>query len=196
MFSALYTFIQHYIDVTDEQLQFIASRFDLQKAKKNRILLSAEEVSEEFILITKGCTRVYLKDSRGKEVAVWFALPGYIGSDIQSFISGRPSQFFIQALTDIEYVRISKEAFQRISETVPQWETFQAKIWGEAVVHIIDRIIQFQYQSAEERYELLLKNPMYSQWVPQKHLASFLGITHTSLSRLRKKRAKRAKKLP
>jgi len=191
----LSAFLTPYIEMDDETLALIASRFEQHNRKKREFLQRAGTVAGEFVIITKGCTRVFLTDPKGREVSVWFALPGYIGCDIQSFISGQPSKFHIEALTPVEYLAISREAFYALAGTVPAWERFQAKMWGEAVVDIIDRIIQFQYQPAEERYRLLMRNPDYARHIPQKHLASFLGITQTSLSRLRKELAT-SKKLP
>lgn len=182
------SFIQRYVQLDPSEETFIASTFSQKTAPKGHHLLLASETCTEFIILLKGNTRVYLIDDEGKEITVWFGLPGIIGSDIQSFISGLPSKFYIQAMEEIEYASISKHDFSKISVTVPRWETLQAKIWGEAVVQIIDRVIAFQYQSAEERYKTLQQNTAYAQGIPQKHLASFLGITHTSLSRLRRKK--------
>ena len=186
MMKPISIFAQKYIPISDAENDFISSNCLEKSAKKYQHLYEEGDICNEFIIITKGITRVYLVDASGKEVTVWFGFGNSLGSDIQSFISGEPTKFFVQAIDDLEYVSISKNDFLNISNTVPLWHKFQAKLWSECIVQIIDRLIGYQYQNAEERYEILQTNEKYVQLIPQKYLASFLGITHTSLSRLRK----------
>lgn len=121
------------------------------------------------------------------ELTVWIAFPDYFGSEVQSFISGQPSRFFLQAIEDTELYVLPKSSLVACYQTLPRTQEMVRKIWEEGIVHIIDRMIYLQSEPAEKRYLDLIKDPDYLKLIPQKYLASYLGVTPTSLSRIRKK---------
>ena len=179
-------FISDYTDTSDGLLEEIFRVTKPKRAKRGEYLLRAGETCRQFALITSGCTRLFYVPVE-KEVTVWFGFPDNVGSEIQSFISGEPSKFYIEAIEDTQYLSISKVAFERLLSESPEWQIVVRKIWEETIVNIIDRLTAFQFQTAEQRYLELIQDPDYLQMIPQKYLASYLGITPTSLSRLRKK---------
>jgi CRP-like cAMP-binding protein len=189
MAKELRVIIERMVEINDEIFEEIAPFFIRKKLKRKQHLLVKGAICEELIFITKGCTRIYAIHL-GKEKDVWFGVPLGIGCDIQSFISEKPTQFYIQALMDLEYISIPKEAYNSLLKTVPLWETFMRKMWEEVIIHFVNRTIGYQNFLAEDRYKLLMQEPYFLQLIPQKYLASYLGITPTSLSRLRKKMAK------
>ena len=133
-----------------------------------------------------GCTRLfYLKD--GIEVSVWFAFPNSVASEIYSFISQKPSNFFVQATEDCEVLFITKNKLEKLYITHPKLQEMMRRFWEEILLHVIERFSSLQNDSAEERYLELLNNPYYLQTIPQKYLASFIGVTPTSFSRIRRK---------
>lgn len=193
MHPELRKIIEQWININDEQYDVIAPLFTKKTLKRRQYLLTKGAACEEFIFITKGCTRIYFKD-RGKETDIWFGVPFGIGCDIESFISGHPTQFQIQALSNLEYLSLTKKDYHELMNSQPYWETFIRHLWEDALLHFLNRIRGYLNLSAEERYLELLRNPYFLQMIPQKHLASYLGITPTSLSRVRKRMAEKRNK--
>lgn len=185
MTNDLKAFISEYVDIPDEDLLNITRVFKTKKIKKNEFLLTQGGICKDFIYLQSGCTRLYyIKE--GIEISVWFALPHSVSSEIYSFIAQKPSDFFVQAVKDCEVLYISKIELEQLYLTYPKLQEMMRKFWEDVLLHIVDRFSSLQNDTAEERYLALLKNPYYLQTVPQKYLASFIGITPTSLSRIRK----------
>ena len=184
-YEALRLFLSQYIDISDGLIEEILPYTKKRSVNRGNFLLRQNQRCKEFILITKGCTRLFYV-AKEIEYTVWFGFPNNVGSEIQSFISEQPSKFFVEAIEDLEYLSIPRSSHHKLMESVPAWHLFTRKLWEDTIVHIIDRIMAFQHQSATERYLELIKDPDYLQMIPQKYLASYLGITRTSLSRLRK----------
>lgn len=131
MVKELRVIIERMVEINDETFEIIAPLFIIKKLNRKQHLLVEGIVCEELIFIIKGCTRIY-SIHQGKEKDVWFGVPLAIGCDIQSFISHKPTQFYIQALSDLEYLSIPKEAYHSLLKTVPLWETFYAKNVGRS----------------------------------------------------------------
>lgn len=182
----LKAFLSQYIEANDDLVEKILPYTKKKSVSRGNFLLRQGQRCKEFVLITKGCTRLFYIANE-IEYTVWFGFPDNVGSEIQSFISGEPSKFFVEAIEDLEYLSMHQSSYHKLMELVPAWHLFVRKLWEDTVVHIIDRIMAFQSQSATERYLDLIRDPDYLQMIPQKYLASYLGVTRTSLSRLRRK---------
>jgi CRP-like cAMP-binding protein len=126
----------------------------------------------------------YLKDDI--EVSVWFAFQESSAVEIYSFISGNPSNYFLQAIEDSEVLCLSKTELNKLYQYQPKVQEMMRNFWEDVILNLIDRFTALQKDSAEERYRNLLKKPAYLETIPQKYLASFIGVTPTSLSRIRK----------
>jgi CRP-like cAMP-binding protein len=185
MSAQLKRYLQQYAQWPEGALdQFVAS-FKSKKLKRGQYVLRAGEVCRDFIFLESGCVRYFLPSEI--ELTVWIAFPGYLGSEVQSFISEQPSRFFLQAIEPVELLILPKSALLAFYQTVPPSQEMIRRIWEEGIVHIIDRMIALQCESAEKRYLDLIRDPAYLQMIPQKYLASYLGVTPSSLSRLRRK---------
>lgn len=185
MTTDLQNFIAGYIDLSEEEMKAITGKFSTKSIKRNTFLLRQGQTCKDFIFVQKGCLRTYiLKD--GIEISVWFAFPNSIASEIYSFIAQMPSDYFVQAVEDCQLLCISKSALNELYKTHPQMQEMMRKFCEDVLLHLIDRFSALQNDSAEERYLKLLANPEYLQMIPQKYLASFIGVTPTSLSRIRK----------
>jgi len=189
MTSELKTFIKTYIKLPDEELEQIAGKFRRRTVKKNEYLLRQGEICSDLVFVKEGCLRLYyLAD--GIEVSVWFSFKHSSAIELYSFISERPSEYYLQAIEAGEILYLSKPALNLIYETYPKMQEMMRKFWEDVVINLVDRFTALQRDSAEKRYRDLLKKPAYLQKIPQKYLASFIGVTPTSLSRIRKKVAK------
>jgi CRP-like cAMP-binding protein len=120
------------------------------------------------------------------EVSVWFAFQQSSAIEIYSFISENPSNYFIQAIEDSEVLCLSKTELNKLYQYQPKMQEMMRNFWEDVILNLISRFTALQTDSAEKRYLDLLGKPGYLNSIPQKYLASFIGITPTSLSRIRK----------
>ncbi len=185
MSAQLKRYLQQYAHWPEEALDEFVACFKTKKLKRGQYLLRAGELCRDFVFLESGCMRYYVPSET--ELTVWIAFPGNLGSEIQSFISEQPSRFFLQAIEPVELLSLPKSALLAYYQTMPQSQEMIRRIWEDGIVHIIDRMIALQCEPAEKRYLDLIRDPDYLRRIPQKYLASYLGITPTSLSRLRRK---------
>jgi len=185
MTAELKAFISNYVSMDEPELDYIAGLFKSRKLKKNELLLEQGAVCSDVVFVQDGCVRLYYVDE-GVEVSVWFAFANSSAIDIYSFISGKPSIYFLQAIEESEVWYLPKSELLKLYQTHPKMQEMMRCFWEDAVLNLIDRFTALQRDTAEERYLDLLSKPAYMQKIPQKYLASFIGVTPTSLSRIRK----------
>ena len=190
MSTQLNNFISQYVNLTEEELQTITSKFKSKTVSKNGYLLRQGETCKDLVFVQSGCLRLYyLNDD--VEVSVWFAFPHSSAIEIYSFISEHPSNYFLQAIEDSEVLFLSKTELNKLYEQQPKMQEMMRNFWEDVILNLIKRFTALQTDSAEKRYLDLLKKPDYLEAIPQKYLASFIGVTPTSLSRIRKKISKK-----
>jgi CRP-like cAMP-binding protein len=185
--AELTDFIQSQVAIADEELRQIVSGFESRLLKKNKHLLRQGQVASEYIFIRQGGLRIYapLGD---REVTGWIALEGEFFGELTSLKTQEPTRFSIQAMEDTQIQCIHHLAMEKLYKAYPAWQEFGRKVWETAFRRVVEGILAHQTLTAEERYAQLLTRSDLVQRVPLKHLASFLGVTPTSLSRLRGKR--------
>ena len=182
-------YISKYVVLSEKEAQEISDKFTSKIIKKNDFLLRQGETCKDIVIVEKGCLRLYyLKDD--VEVSVWFAFKESSAIEIYSFISENPSNYFIQAIEDSEILLLSKKELNKLYKQIPKTQEMMKNFWEDVILNLIYRFTSLQKDSAEERYLELLNKPDYLASIPQKYLASFIGITPTSLSRIRRKISK------
>jgi CRP-like cAMP-binding protein len=186
MSEQLNTFIRHFIDVSESELLEIKAKFKRKRVKKEEYLLKAGDVCKDFVFVQSGCIRMYYL-SESVEISAWFSLGNSVAMEVQSFISEAPSICYLHAIENSEIYVLPKAQLKKLYVNQPKTQELMRKIWELALVMVIPRFSSLQNDSAEKRYLDLLKNPELLQQIPQKYLASFIGVTPTSLSRIRKK---------
>ena len=123
-----------------------------------------------------------------KEITDWVAREHTFALDSLSFFTQTRSNFYIEAISDCYLASISFNDLENLYKAIPRFQEFGRKLAEEIAMEAVVRAVSFQKETAEKRYEQIIKKPEYLQNVLLKHLASFLGLTDTSLSRLRKKK--------
>jgi len=181
----LKNFINNYVKLDDAELDDIVGRFQKRQVGKNDFLLREGDICSDLVFVQEGCLRLFYLTG-DVEISVWFAFKNSSAIDIYSFISEKPSVYFLQAIEDSEVLYLPKAELLKLYQTHPKTQEMMRNFWEDAVLNIIDRFTALQRDSAEERYLQLLSKPPYLQKIPQKYLASFIGVTPTSLSRIRK----------
>ena len=185
MNTRLKTFILQYVTLSDAEMEHITSKFKSKTIKKNDFSLKQGDTCKDLVFVQKGCLRLYyLKDDI--EVSVWFAFPNSSAIEIYSFISENPSDYFLEAIEDSEVLYLTKTELHKLYQQQHKMQEMMRNFWEDVILNLINRFTALQKDSAEQRYLDLLKKPDYMNTIPQKYLASFIGVTPTSLSRIRK----------
>ena len=187
MTTNLEKFIQRFVTLSDAEMEEISSKFKSKGVKKNSHLLKQGDTCKDFVFVEKGCLRLYyVKD--GIEISVWFAFYPSSAIEVYSFISENPSDYFLQAIEDSEVLYLPKTELKKLYQYQPKMQEMMRNFWEAVLLDLINRFTALETDSAEKRYlDLLNKQPDYLEKIPQKYLASFIGVTPTSLSRIRKK---------
>jgi CRP-like cAMP-binding protein len=185
MTPELRKFISEYVQLPDEVMDDILSKFRKKTIKKNEYVLQEGEICKDLIFVQNGCLRLYYIQE-DVEVSVWFALKHSSAIEIYSFISETPTNYFLQAIEATEILYLPKESLNKLYEVQPKMQEMMRKFWEDVILHLLERFTALQRDSAEQRYLDLLDKPELLQSIPQKYLASFIGVTPTSLSRIKK----------
>ncbi len=185
MSADLKKFFNDYVPLPDVELDDIVSKFKKKKIKKNEFLLMQGEICKDLIFVQNGCLRLYYLQE-DVEVSVWFALKHSSAIEIYSFISETPTNNYLQAIEDSEIFYLPKIELNKLYQTHPKMQEMMRKFWEDVILHLLERFTALQRDSAEKRYLDLLNKPELLQTIPQKYLASFIGVTPTSLSRIKK----------
>lgn len=176
---------------TDSELDIVFKHFETKSIKKKTNLLQAGTTAKEVYLILTGCIRLfYGKD--GEDISAYFFTEKMFAGAYDSFISQKPSRHSIEALEDCKVLSISYKTFQKLFIEFPKMNEFVRKVLEERFVSLHELFTSQILDSPEERYLNLQKErPDLLQRIPQHQIATFLGITPVSLSRIRNRVTKR-----
>ena len=170
----------------------IASQFSQKSLPKNEFFLTEGKHSNEYLFLEKGFMRAFAHDTEGNEVTTDFYSDKQVVFEVSSFFNRTVSKENIQALTDCEGWYITYEQLNMLFHSLPEFREFGRSILVKGFTALKNRMLSMITETAEERYAHLLQNkPEIFQHAPLKTIASYLGITATSLSRIRKELAKK-----
>ena len=166
----------------------IAQTFHSQQFASQEHWVKAGDYCQQICYILAGLLRVYYIDADGNEVNQHFYQGGEVLSPISSIINDEPCQYYIQALEPSKVMLANTtELYDRQADN-PEWLSLELTILQNVFVKMARREAQLLLGNGEQRYKWFCKHyPELSQKLPQYHIASFLGITAVSLSRIRKK---------
>jgi CRP-like cAMP-binding protein len=182
--------IQHLelkVTLTVAEKDSIRSFFTPQKIKKKRLLLQEGYPCKHMIFVAKGLLKAYNFDEKGNEHVSQLSPEGWWTSDMYSFFSGEPSGYSIDAIEDSEVLLITNEDFENLTVKVPIMDRYFRLLFQNSLITKERRLVSSLTHTAEERYRLLLAgSPDLIKRVPQNILASFLGLSAETVSRLKK----------
>ncbi|GAB3218310.1 Crp/Fnr family transcriptional regulator [Algoriphagus aestuariicola] len=186
----LIPYIQKWVDLLPEEEEKILSAFEPVELEKKKLVLKPGEISKHIYFIVKGVLRSYFVDEKGVEHIYQIRLEnGWIG-DLESFFSQNPAKFYIETLEASLVLQISNGRLEQLYAEVPKLERYFRILFQKAYINALQRLNSTMWTTAEERYQDMVKeNCDILQRVPQAYIASYLGITPESLSRIRKKKS-------
>ena len=190
MFELLYQKITEKISLTAEEFSVCKSLFQPKKLRKRQYLLQEGDVCKYQAFVEKGILRSYTVDEKGAEHILQFASEGWWIADLSSYLTNEPSRFNIEAIEDSDVLLLSKLSWDILMQTIPKFEHYFRLLIQNHLITTQKRLMQSLAEPADEKYVAIANtNPQCVQRVPQHMIASYLGITRETLSRLRKQRS-------
>jgi len=187
MFEVLFEHISKKITLTKEEEDKLKPFFIPKKYRKRQYMLQQGDICKYIAFVEKGMLRSYQVDDKGNEHVIQFAPEGWWIADNYSFLTGNLSNYDIDVLEDAEVLLITQASMEEMLQTIPVMERYMRILMQNSLISMQSRIACTLGSNAEERYRGVLKAlPNIAQRVPQHMLASFLGITPETLSRVRK----------
>lgn len=187
MTSLLFNNFNKYSRITEEDFAQIEKVIVKRFIRKKKDLLIQGEVSRHLYFVEKGCLRSYTIDKDGIEHVVQLVVEEHWVGDLYSLITQTPGTINIEAIEDSEVLVLLYQDFEKLCEEIPALEKFNRKLYQRAYVALQKRLNSTMTVTAEERYRDLIRlTPHIAQRVPLIYIASYLGITPESLSRIRK----------
>jgi len=172
--------------LTTEEQEFIKQYLTPKKLRKKQYLLQEGDICRSICVVEKGALKAYLLDETGVERITAFALEGWPMGDLYSFIKEEPATLNIDALEDCELVLISKTAHDELLQKMPKYETYIRILMTDAYMALQRRITNMITLPLEERYKVVtVTYPDLLQRVPQHMIASYMGLSKETLSRVR-----------
>lgn len=169
-----------------------ASQFSSKQVYKGEFFLSEGKISDEYFFLENGFMRSYAHDLEGNDVTTNFHSANQVVFEVSSFFNRTRSKENIQAITDCDGYYISYQQLNELFHAMPEFREFGRSILVKNLVMLKNRMLSMITETAEERYAQLIKNnPEIFQYAALKNIASYLGITDTSLSRIRKEFSKK-----
>ena len=192
MIDVLLSHIQEKVTLTDLDKEAIKTFFVSKRLRKRQYLLQESDVCKHLTFVAKGLLRTYNVDDKGNEHMSIFGWEGWWLSDFNSFLSGVPAVFNIDAIEDSELLMISLADYNALTLAVPIMDRYFRVLYQNSLVTKERRLMSAITHTAEEKYlELANSNPHIIERIPQNLIASYLGIAPETLSRIKKNLAVR-----
>lgn len=185
-----YKSIGRIITLDTAEKKIFESLIEIVRINKKEMLLSEGQVCKYEYLILKGCVRSFYHDKDNNEYTTMFAIEGWWTGDLGSFHRQRPSEYSLVAMEETYLIRLNNQSIEELYERIPKFERYFRILMQNRLITIESFYNMLVSSDAGENYEAFRKKyPDLERRVPLKHIASYLGITPTYLSRLRKRKS-------
>lgn len=180
-------YLQNIVSFPDDELEDIVSYFERETVYKNVPLVKGGQVCSKLYLVEKGVGRSYYLKEDGKEITQWFFVEGQFMSSIESFFQQNPSLYYLEMLEDSVLYSITRENLDLLFARYHNMEKLGRLLSTEMLMRVVNKLNAIQFQTARERYDYMLNEyPNIVNRVPLGNIASYLGMTQETLSRIRK----------
>lgn len=188
MFNLLIQHIQEKVQLISEEAIQLEVYFTFKKLRKKQYLLQEGEVCKYMTFVNKGVLKSYVIDEKGVENINFIGWEGWWIADSYSFFTGEKGVLNIDALEDVELLLISKEDYDKLVVDMPVMSTYFRILYERSLSNKDRRILSNIAYNAEEKYaQIITCYPELLNRVPQHLLASYLGLTPETVSRIKKK---------
>lgn len=185
-YELLYQNFNRYTHISEADYYKIEPFLIRRFLKKRRAILNQGEISRYLFFVLQGSLRSFSIDAAGNEHIMQFAFEGHWISDLSSFITQTPGEMVVEAMEDAEILLLPHHELDLLLNTVPAFEKYFRHLYQRAYVTLMSRVNMRDSIPAKERYKTLIaQQPNIAKRVPLLYIASYLGITAESLSRLR-----------
>lgn len=166
-------------------MQELISCSEVLQFDEPTIIVKEGQYADKTYFIYKGGARAYYRKD-GKDITDWFAFENHFISAVNSFFTGVPSYYYIEVFEPSTLLALSKSDVDRLSMTYPEFGLLGYQIVVKTMLQLQHRVVSLQFETAKQKYENLLQvYPQITLRVPLTHIASYLGITLETLSRIR-----------
>jgi CRP-like cAMP-binding protein len=182
----LRAFLARYAELTDEEIKDAATAIRPESLASGEFLVRAGQPSTTFGFVQKGLLRKFYTTAKGRELTRGFAVDGELVGVYAALLTSSPSQLSVQALEDCQLLMMDYSALQQLYARHPGWCTLGRRVAEQLFLEREEREFTLLTLSASERYDRFRHaRPDIMERVPQYEIASYLGITPVSLSRIR-----------
>lgn len=186
------TYLISKFPITEEEMALFRQVSIIKKLRKKQYLLQEGDAWKYNAFVAKGFLRTYQVDEKGQEHFIQFSIENWWAGDRESYLSGEPAKYNIDAFEDSEVVLISKEDYEMLLREIPNFCLFTRNLMEKSLNALRNRVHSNITFTAEEKYRHFLKTyPDLPSRIPQHMIASYLGITPETLSRVRNQLAKK-----
>lgn len=176
------------VPFSEDELNEILAHFEKEHIPKNHELIREGQVCHKLYFVERGIGRSYYLKDDGKDVTQWFFGEGNFMTSADSFFQQSPSFYYLEILEDSILYSISKEKMDILLAKYHKMEKLARLLSIETLTQVVHKLNAIQFQTAKERYNYMLAEfPDIAQRVSLGHIASYLGITQETLSRIRRK---------
>lgn len=186
MHEQLLASIQKVVDLTSSEQERISGYFEYRSFEKRTLLMSSGEATRYVAFVVDGCLRSFSTDENGFEHIMQFAPTGWWITDMYGFISETPSTLDIEAILPSNTLLLTRSAQLELFDTVPKMERYFRVLLENSLVSTRRRLLGNLSRQAKDRYlEFSQVYPGLEQILPQKLIASYIGVTPEFLSKLK-----------
>lgn len=179
------TILQAWLTASEQEWEQLMAICQVRRYPKHAFLLQAGQPADQMFFLQTGLLRGYRLEN-GQEITHHFFKENWMGTDYESYLQGSPASLFIQAMTPCQILSFSRDDFEGLMRSFHVFERLGRVLAEQAYLVTVKRAKALQSQNLKARYlQLLEEQPKLFQLVPQKHIASYLGVAPQSLSRLR-----------
>lgn len=176
------------VPISEEETNWIRQNFSKVHFPARSILVSEGEVNKTLYFVVKGCARIGINCPNGEDISCYFAQEGEWISIHESFLSGQPSEYFIQTLEDCELLAIDRMGVEEMYNHLEHGNLMGRRLMEGLFISTVQRLTDFYKLNPEQRFQnFLVQHPNLANRIPQNCLASYIGVKPQSLSRIKRR---------